>query len=120
MPTYEYECTKCGRIFDVFQSISARVLRRIRTDCLECNDKAPVKRLIGTGAAVLFKGKGFYQTDYRSEAYKKSAKADKESASDSKPSDKKPDGKSAKPEKAAPANGAGGKGSTTSKASKTD
>ena len=80
MPTYEYECTDCGR--------------KIKTDCAKCNNQAPVKRLIGTGAAVLFKGNGFYQTDYRSEAYKKSAKADTENGSKTASDDKKHDVKS--------------------------
>jgi putative FmdB family regulatory protein len=80
MPTYEYECTKCGRIFEEFQSITARPKRSIDTDCARCNNKAPVRRLIGTGAGVLFKGSGFYETDYRSESYKAGAKAEKSAA----------------------------------------
>lgn len=80
MPTYEYECTKCGRVFEVFQNITAKPKRRIPTDCTRCNNLAPVQRLIGSGAGVLFKGSGFYETDYRSESYKKAAKADKEAA----------------------------------------
>ena len=80
MPTYEYECTKCGRIFEEFHSISAKPLRVIETDCSKCDNKAPVHRLIGTGAGVLFKGDGFYQTDYRSDSYKAGAKAETKSA----------------------------------------
>ena len=80
MPTYEYECTKCGRIFEEFQSITAKAKRTINTDCARCSNKAPVRRLIGTGAGVLFKGSGFYQTDYRSESYKAGAKAEKKAA----------------------------------------
>lgn len=80
MPTYEYQCTKCGRVFEVFQSITAKPKRRIPTDCKRCNNMAPVQRLIGCGAGVLFKGSGFYETDYRSESYKKAAKAEKEAA----------------------------------------
>jgi putative FmdB family regulatory protein len=80
MPTYEYECVDCGRILEAFQSMSAKPLRSIKTDCSDCANKAKVKRLIGSGAAVLFKGGGFYETDYRSESYKKAAKAEKESA----------------------------------------
>lgn len=87
MPTYEYECTKCQRRFEKFQSIVARPLTRIKTDCAECANNAPVTRLIGTGSAVLFKGSGFYETDYRSESYKKDAKAEKDSSKDKTSSD---------------------------------
>ncbi len=95
MPTYDYECTRCGRRFEVFQSITARTLRKVGTDCAECNNKAPVKRLIGTGSAVLFKGSGFYETDYRSESYKRGAKKEKDATSKSDSKDKKSDGASA-------------------------
>ncbi len=70
MPTYEYECRKCGHHFERFQSISAPPVKR----CPEC--KGAVKRLLGTGAGLLFKGSGFYITDYRSDGYKQSAKSD--------------------------------------------
>ena len=76
MPTYEYECKECGKVFELFQSIKAKTKRIIRTECTQCNNRAPVTRLIGAGAAILFKGSGFYETDYRSESYKKAAKAD--------------------------------------------
>ena len=90
MPTYEYQCSECGAIFDVFQSIKAAPLRKAH--CMECGDRQPVKRLIGAGGAVIFKGSGFYQTDYRSESYKKKAEADKPStgASEGAKSDAKP------------------------------
>jgi putative FmdB family regulatory protein len=68
MPTYGYTCEKCGHEFDAFQSIRARPLRK----CPECG-KTALKRLIGTGAGIIFKGSGFYQTDYRSDSYKKAA-----------------------------------------------
>jgi len=74
MPTYEYECQECGTRFDVFQSIKASARRK--AECESCGCMRPVRRLIGTGGAVLFKGAGFYETDYRSEGYKKAAKAD--------------------------------------------
>lgn len=74
MPTYEYQCEECGSVFDVFQSIKAQPLRK--ADCETCGEKRKVRRLIGTGGAVIFKGSGFYQTDYRSESYKKAAKAE--------------------------------------------
>ncbi|OVE73963.1 FmdB family transcriptional regulator [bacterium B17] len=82
MPTYDYECTKCGHRFEKFQSMSDEPVKR----CPECRCK--VKRLIGTGAGVIFKGSGFYQTDYRSDSYRKAEKKDKESAKPSKSSSK--------------------------------
>jgi putative FmdB family regulatory protein len=84
MPTYDYECDACGHSFELFQSISEPVKKK----CPECG-KPKLRRLFGTGAAVMFKGSGFYQTDYRSESYKKAAEKDKP-ATDSK-SDKKSD-----------------------------
>lgn len=80
MPTYDYACTKCERTFEVFHSITSKPMKTIATDCAKCKNKAPVQRLIGSGGAVIFKGSGFYETDYRSENYKKSEKAEKESA----------------------------------------
>jgi len=74
MPTYDYECDACGHTFELFQSISADPEKK----CPKCK-KLKLRRLIGTGAAVMFKGSGFYQTDYRSDSYKKSAAADKTS-----------------------------------------
>ena len=71
MPTYEYECSKCGHEFEAFQSMTAGALKK----CPACG-KLSLKRLIGTGGAILFKGSGFYATDYRSESYNKAAKAD--------------------------------------------
>ena len=75
MPTYEYECDACSHTFEEFQGITAPALRK----CPKCSKKK-LRRIIGPGAAVIFKGSGFYQTDYRSAAYKKDAKADKEAA----------------------------------------
>ncbi len=74
MPTYEYQCTECGSVFDMFQSIKAPPLRKAM--CENCGTQRPVRRLIGTGGAVLFKGSGFYQTDYRSKGYAKAADAE--------------------------------------------
>lgn len=74
MPTYEYECKKCGYAFEAFQSITAKPLRQ----CPKCRGK--VRRLIGRGAGIIFKGNGFYQTDYRSEHYKKRAAEEKSGA----------------------------------------
>ena len=59
MPTYEYECQDCGKAFELFQNITASPIRR----CPECKGK--VKRLIGAGSGIIFKGSGFYATDYR-------------------------------------------------------
>ena len=73
MPTYEYECQQCGHRFEEFQSITAEPCQT----CPEASCKGPVKRLIGMGGGLLFKGTGFYTTDYRSDGYQKAAKADK-------------------------------------------
>lgn len=78
MPTYEYQCKKCGKVFELFQSITAPARKTLKTDCAKCNNRAPVTRLIGAGGGVIFKGSGFYGTDYRSESYQKAAKADKD------------------------------------------
>jgi putative FmdB family regulatory protein len=69
MPTYDYKCQKCEHIFEAFQNITAEPLKK----CPECAGK--LKRLIGAGAGILFKGSGFYTTDYRSESYKQGEKA---------------------------------------------
>ena len=76
MPTYDYVCQACKHEFEEFQSITAKSLRK----CPACG-KLKLKRLIGTGAGIIFKGSGFYETDYRSDSYKKAAKAEKDSAS---------------------------------------
>ena len=73
MPTYDYLCKECGHAFELFQQMSAPVKKK----CNECG-KLKLKRLIGRGSAVMFKGSGFYETDYRSESYKKDAKAEKD------------------------------------------
>jgi putative FmdB family regulatory protein len=75
MPTYEYACTECDYQFEQFQSITASPLR----DCPKCGRRT-LRRLIGTGGGVLFRGSGFYQTDYRSESYKKAAEAEAKAA----------------------------------------
>ena len=75
MPTYDYECGSCEHSFELFQSITEPVKKK----CPRCGRKS-LRRLFGTGAAILFKGSGFYQTDYRSESYKKGADAEKKSA----------------------------------------
>jgi putative FmdB family regulatory protein len=105
MPTYDYRCKACKHAFEEFQSMTAKVLKK----CPACG-KPALERLIGTGAALVFKGSGFYQTDYRSEGYKRSAESDKpkdaakaETKSESKPeskSESRPESKAeSKPEK---------------------
>ncbi len=75
MPTYDYECDACNHAFEMFQSITAKHIRK----CPECG-KLKIKRLIGAGSTIIFKGSGFYQTDYRSEEYKSQQKAEKSSS----------------------------------------
>jgi putative FmdB family regulatory protein len=72
MPTYAYVCQNCGHKFEQFQSITAKPLQK----CPRCG-KRRLKRLIGSGAGIIFKGSGFYETDYRSESYTKAAKEEK-------------------------------------------
>ena len=74
MPTYEYICESCDHAFDEFQYFSEPPLKK----CPSCK-KPKLRRLFGTGSAVLFKGSGFYETDYRSESYKAGAKAETDS-----------------------------------------
>lgn len=92
MPTYDYVCRQCGHSFELFQSMSASIKRK----CPECGERK-LERLIGTGAGIIFKGSGFYETDYRSDSYKKAAEADtnhKSNKSESKSkSDKSTDSK---------------------------
>lgn len=94
MPTYEYECQKCKKTFDLFQSMKDEPIKV----CPEKKCKGKVKRLIGTGAGLIFKGSGFYITDYRSEGYKQAAKKDSSagSAPAAKPAESTP---AAKPSK---------------------
>ena len=73
MPTYEYQCDECTHKFEAFHSMSADPIK----DCPKCGVKGRVRRLISGGAGFIFKGSGFYITDYRSESYKKAAAADK-------------------------------------------
>lgn len=89
MPTYEYVCDACEHEFEEFQSMSAKHLKK----CPACG-KNKLRRLIGTGAGIIFKGSGFYETDYRGDGYKKDQKADSE-----KKTEKKSDSKSDKTSK---------------------
>jgi len=108
MPTYEYECAKCKKGFELYQSMKDSALTTCPKE--QCRQKTwgkgKVKRSIGTGAGLIFKGSGFYITDYRSEGYKAAAKSDTAGGSeskgaDSKPADKKTDSKPAATEKKA-------------------
>lgn len=74
MPTYDYECLKCGHNFEAFQTMTEAPLKK----CPECGGK--VKRLIGAGAGIIFKGSGFYATDYRSKDYTEKAKKEQSEA----------------------------------------
>jgi putative FmdB family regulatory protein len=71
MPTYEYKCGNCQEVVEIFQSITASPVRK----CPQCG-KLKLKRMLGTGAGLIFKGSGFYETDYRSDSYKKAAQSD--------------------------------------------
>jgi putative FmdB family regulatory protein len=93
MPTYDYICENCGYEFEQFQTITAKPLRK----CPKCGE-TDLKRLIGAGAGVIFKGTGFYETDYRSENYKKAEKSEKDTA-DKKTEEKKTETKDSKPAK---------------------
>ncbi len=75
MPTYEYECTNCNKVFEVFQQITEAPLKK----CPKCNKK--ISRLIGGGSGVIFKGTGFYATDYRKAAPARSCSPDKKGCS---------------------------------------
>ena len=78
MPNYDYKCANCDKTFEIFQNISAERL----TNCPECG-KSNFKRLIGSGAGIIFKGSGFYCTDYRSSSYEKDKKKDTATAKES-------------------------------------
>ena len=78
MPTYDYVCDGCGHAFELFQSMSDGV----KKTCPECGKKK-LRRLIGAGGAIVFKGSGFYKTDYRSDSYTKGAEADKSASGSS-------------------------------------
>jgi putative FmdB family regulatory protein len=96
MPTYDYRCKSCGHVLELFQSMSDAPKKK----CPSCGQNA-LERLIGAGAGFLFKGKGFYSTDYRSKGYKDAASKDEGGSSDAteKKSDAKPATNGAAPEK---------------------
>lgn len=109
MPTYEYQCRKCGKNFEVFQSMRDEPFKT----CPEAQCQVTpwghgeVKRLLGTGAGLIFKGSGFYITDYRSEGYKQAAKKESAGGKESKPAEK-PAAKPSPP--ASSSSGGGGSG----------
>ncbi|NQU10321.1 zinc ribbon domain-containing protein [bacterium] len=100
MPTYEYECRKCGHEFELFQPITDKP----RRTCPKCRGR--VQRLVGTGAGVIFKGSGFYSTDYRKPGYQEAAKKETSSATgDKTAADKPAETKAAAPAKSSTTKG---------------
>ena len=103
MPTYDYQCEKCKKTFEIFHSMKDAALTTCPKDHCQMKawGKGKVKRLLGTGAGLIFKGSGFYITDYRSEGYKASAKSDSASAetktADTKKTEAKPAAEKSKP-----------------------
>jgi putative FmdB family regulatory protein len=97
MPTYEYICDNCHYEFEHFQSIKARPIRK----CPKCG-KLSVQRLIGAGAGIIFKGSGFYETDYRSDSYKKAKESETKPVTDESTDDKKTKTKDSKSTDKAP------------------
>jgi putative FmdB family regulatory protein len=101
MPTYEYECEKCRKTFEFFQSMKNAPL----TVCPESHcrmkkwGKGKVRRLLGTGSGLIFKGSGFYTTDYRSEGYKQAAKKESSPAGEASKAAEKPASEPSKPAK---------------------
>jgi len=118
MPTYEYVCDACENAFEEFQSFNDAVLSK----CPKCGRKK-LRRLFGTGAAILFKGSGFYETDYRSESYKAAAKKESEGSGKASADSAGSNGTAAKPDTAgktdtpAPAKAEGG-GKSSGKSAK--
>jgi putative FmdB family regulatory protein len=105
MPTYDYKCDACGHAFEQFQSMSAAPIKK----CPKCG-KQKVKRLIGTGAGLIFKGSGFYITDYRDQSYKDKAKAESGSS----------DGAAAKTEKSESSSGSSSNGDASTSPTKAE
>ena len=92
MPTYEYECAKCKGTFECVQSMKDDPFKVCAKEFCQMKKwgKGKVRRLMGTGAGLIFKGSGFYITDYRSEGYKAAAKKDSSDATPAKPAESKP------------------------------
>jgi putative FmdB family regulatory protein len=117
MPTYEYHCEKCGKNFETFQSMRDEAFRECPKELCRMRKwgHGKVKRLLGTGAGLIFKGSGFYSTDYRSASYKEAAK--KESGASSGSGEKSGSAKEgASPAKESPKTADGGKSKTDSSA----
>ena len=112
MPTYDYVCEKCEKTFEVFQSMKDKHL----TKCPDKTCKGRVKRQLGTGAGLIFKGSGFYITDYRSEGYKSAAKSDTAAAAPAAAPAASESTKTAEPK---PAAKTGGEGKSAAKSKKT-
>jgi putative FmdB family regulatory protein len=106
MPTYEYECQRCSHRFERFQGIKDEPVKR----CPKCKGK--VARLIGTGAGVIFKGSGFYTTDYRSDSYRKAAKQESAPAASEGPKPTPPKETPGKPTQTSKTKTAGAAGKT--------
>ena len=113
MPTYDYVCDKCGHEFETFQSMKADVL----TECPECNENA-LRRLIGMGAGIIFKGSGFYETDYKKKTDPEKEK--KSESSESKDSKATKDGGSSKDSGSSKDGGSTKKDSSKSTSTKSD
>ncbi len=117
MPTYDYTCTACKKTLEIFHSMKEPA----KKVCPACGKKA-LERQLGTGGAIIFKGSGFYQTDYRSEGYKKSAEAEKPASKDAKPAAREGTAKStdtSKPDVKATTASTQPKKTTTAKAKRT-
>jgi len=97
MPTYEYHCVKCDQNFEAFQSMRDEPFRECPKELCQLSKwgHGKVKRLLGTGAGIIFKGSGFYITDYRSNAYKEAAKKEAPATAEKSPATNKADGKAA-------------------------
>lgn len=119
MPTYDYQCGACEHTWEEFQSMSAKPIRK----CPACG-RLKAKRIIGPGAGFIFKGSGFYLTDYRSESYKSGAEADRKTQQPAPASSEKAESASPKPEKSAASESKSGskngssRGGSTTKADK--
>lgn len=98
MPTYEYKCGNCDHLLEIFQSITASPKKK----CPECG-KLKLQRLLGTGAGLIFKGSGFYETDYRSDSYKKGVESEKPKSDSSKSNSKTESKKETKKTESKPA-----------------
>ena len=105
MPTYEYECEKCRKTFEIFQSMKDKPFASCPANVCRMKKwgKGKVRRLLGTGAGLIFKGSGFYITDYRSDGYKTAAKKDTGGGDAPAKTESKPSTEPAKPAAKTPA-----------------